>query len=154
MRPDPNASIPANSAPSKRETLAFTADFFIARYDMTLQVTHGMWLSWNFRKILAGVVQENTGKARATMNGSLAIESQSLSIESSSTGPLAEHGALAVKLALPAFKLLGIAAANHIRAKAEVEYFKMHLRPTHLDDLLMVQKHLGSTFDGGLNCIF
>lgn len=148
FKPPPGLDSKSPTTTGKATPITFTLDVRVSRFDVTLQITHGMWLAWNFTKIVVGFGNNINDRSLSVMQGTLGIESQSISVESSSTGTLGEDGVLAVKLVLPSLKLLTIATASRIRAQVEVEYFKMQLKPTHFDDLLMAQRHLGSTFDG------
>lgn len=125
----------------------------LSSFEVALQITHGVWLHWTIFNLLADCQSSVSAvTSEPYLTGDLRLTEQVLhvgSVDATATRTtLSTVPRSGIKIALPSLTVSGYFSDANIKASAQLEYFKLSLKPQYFDDLLMVQKNLGSNYYG------
>ncbi|KDR75835.1 hypothetical protein GALMADRAFT_156774 [Galerina marginata CBS 339.88] len=117
----------------------------VGHFEISLQVMHGTWLSWEFNKTVA-YFQSSAMMTGGTHAFGLQVASMVVSISSK---PNAREVAPSsrVKLALPPLSLAGNSDGYRIHTLVLFEFVELKVKPSHWDTLLSVQQKFGQDFN-------
>ncbi|KZS98640.1 hypothetical protein SISNIDRAFT_422603, partial [Sistotremastrum niveocremeum HHB9708] len=119
---------------------------------VTLQVMHGIWLSWDVFGPFAFL--HNSVPRDGSFGSGLRTTSQVVTITSRGTSKSVAGAAhTRVKVELPALTVSGTYDDRAIHASVQLDYFKLLLKPKYFDDLLAVQQNFGTNYNELLSLI-
>ncbi|KAF8973209.1 hypothetical protein BDZ97DRAFT_665381 [Flammula alnicola] len=118
----------------------------INHFEISLQVMHGTWLSWEVHRTMSYVHSSNAFRAGSTHAFGLQIGSMVLNVASK---PNAKDVAPSsrVKLMLPPLSLAGNSDGHHVQTSILFDFIELKVKPSHWDTLLAVQQKFGQDFN-------
>jgi hypothetical protein len=129
-----------------KKPLVFDVHSHISSFNVSLQVMHGTWLSWDVYHIVAYIKPSTTTTRDSSRSFGLQLASQVCSISyrpnRSRDITLDTH----VKLELPTLSISGRYGDSSLYTLACMEFFQLIVKPSHWDTLLVVQQKFGQDF--------
>jgi hypothetical protein len=125
----------------------------LSTFEIALQITHGVWLHWNINNIVVDCQSSNSpATGKLYFNGSLRLMEQVFHVGSADARAtqktLTTIPRSGIKFTLPCLTISGFYSDFVLKASAQLEHFRLSLKPQYFDDFVMVQKNLGSNYYG------
>jgi hypothetical protein len=151
LKPTSQVTNPTSNRPFQFQSLIGICR--LSTFEVALQVTHGVWLHWKVIDILVDCQSSiSPASGKPYLTASLRLTEQVFHIGSADAKAtrttLTTIPRTGIKLVLPCLSVSGYYSHSSLKASAQLEYFKLSLKPQYLDDFLMVQKNLGSNYYG------
>lgn len=141
-------SRPHSPAPShlSRRNRVLQIHCSVQNFEISLQVMHGTWLSWEIHHTIAYF--DSSGALRAGWAHAFGLQIKSMVVNVSSK-PIVKDAAPSsrVRLTLPPLALAGHSDGYHIHALILLEFIDLKVKPSHWDTLLSVQQKFGQDFN-------
>ncbi|KAJ8503140.1 hypothetical protein ONZ45_g11120 [Pleurotus djamor] len=134
---------PSKPAPTPQGPLNFRVNGKVLSTKVSLQVMHGMWLSWEVQDMFTHFKSSNITK-RSHIAFGAQISSQTFTISSNSSD--LRNTLTRVRFAVPQITVAGNHDGNCIHILTLVEEFRAKVKPSHWDTLLAVQQKFGQDF--------
>jgi len=141
----PKIHSPAPSRISRRGSI-IQVHGQVTRFEVSLQVMHGTWLSWEGNQMMAYFDSSSNKAARGTHAFGLQIASMFVNVSSK---PNAHDVAPSsrIKVSLPPLSLAGHSSGYRVDALVLLEFIELKIKPAHWDTLLSVQQKFGQDFN-------
>ncbi|KAG9316547.1 hypothetical protein JVU11DRAFT_2597 [Chiua virens] len=123
----------------------------IARFDVTLQIMKGTWLSWVVKDTTGFISSSPTSPSKRMYDFGLQLGSQEFVITYKSHST--ESSGSRVKFVLPALTMTGHQSKFGIELRGALDFVNTMIKPTHIDTLLVVQQKFGQDFTDLLDLV-
>ena len=141
----PRPRSPAPSQMSRRRSV-LQIHCAIQHFEISLQVMHGTWLSWEIHQTIAYF--DSSGALRAGSTHAFGLQSKYMLVNVASKPIAADTPPSSrIKLSLPPLSLAGQSDGYHIHALILLDFIDLKVKPSHWDTLLSVQQKFGQDFN-------
>ncbi|KAF4621408.1 hypothetical protein D9613_000735 [Agrocybe pediades] len=118
----------------------------LVRFEVSLQVMHGTWLSWEVNQTVAYFDSSSGQAVRGTYAFGLQITSMLVHVASKPNARDAAPNSR-IKLSLPSLSLAGHLNGQLVDSLILMEFIELKIKPSHWDTLLSVQQKFGQDFN-------
>lgn len=118
----------------------------VNHFEISLQVMHGTWLSWEVHKTVAYTQSLGSLTVRQTYAFGLQIASMVLNVSSAASSKDIPTGSR-INLMLPPLSLAGNSDGKMVHTLVLFDYIEVKVKPSHWDTLLAVQQKFGQDFN-------
>ncbi|TDL24302.1 hypothetical protein BD410DRAFT_116796 [Rickenella mellea] len=141
--------------PTDSQLPSFHVQLSIASLVVSLQVMHGTWISWQAIDALLFGRNNAPGVRGGLYNFGMQFSKHGISLSSktssdTSSRPIFYNAVLpntTISSSLPSFRLSGSYDGVEMNILTLVDFFKVKVKPKHLDTLLSVQQKFGQDFN-------
>lgn len=139
---------PLSPTPSRqsRRGSNFQLHAQVNHFEISLQVMHGTWLSWEVHRVISYGQSSGALAAGHVYAFGLQIGSMILNISSATNLKEPPTGSR-VKLVLPPISLAGNSDGRAVQTLVLFDYIELKVKPSHWDTLLAVQQKFGQDFN-------
>src|SRR6201999_1470072 len=143
LKPSKEESPPIASTKTPFRLDSLSGACRLASFEVALQITHGVWLHWNILDIFADCQSSiSPATLKTYLTSSFRLTEQEIHLGSADAKAtrttLSTIPRSGIKIALPGLTVLGHFSDSNLKAFAQLEYFKLSLKPQYFDDILLV----------------
>lgn len=118
----------------------------IDHFEISLQVMHGTWLSWEVNKTVG--YAHSSSALMSVLPHAFGLQVASMVLNVSSKPDTKEVAPSSrIKLALPPLSLAGQSDGHHVNGLILFDFIDLKVKPSHWDTLLVVQQKFGQDFN-------